>query len=141
MCFIQFLYKGELHKSYTAPPKVSAEKLSEFLDGQWLTFKGMGVFVEGVLSGGPAFFINGDGRSYSFSWMKDGRPANGCLERAYWPEGWQIPVTSANTKSDASGCIQKAVHVDSNRDRQGLGKKFWDDGNVEQGIFKDNAFD
>ena len=33
MCFIYFLYKGELYKSYTAPPKVSAEKLSEFLDG------------------------------------------------------------------------------------------------------------
>jgi hypothetical protein len=65
----------------------------------------MGVFVEGVLSGGPAFFISGTGWGYSFSWIKDGRPANGCLERVYFPEGEQIAVTSANTKSDVSGCI------------------------------------
>jgi hypothetical protein len=79
----------------------------------------MGVFVEGVLCGGPAFFIDGDGYSYSFSWMKDGQPANGCLERFYFPEGKQIAVTSANTKSDVSGCIHKAAHVGSNRNRYG----------------------
>ena len=101
----------------------------------------MGVFVEGVLSGGPAFFISGDGYSISFSWMKNGRPANGCLERVYYPVGQQIPVTSANTKSDVSGCIYSAAHVNSNRDRQGLGKTFYDSGNVCQGIFKDDRFD
>ena len=101
----------------------------------------MGVFVEGVLSGGPAFFIDGNGYSYSFSWMKNGRPANGSLERMYNPEGWQIPVTSANTKSDVSGCICRAAHVGSNRDSQGLGKTFYYSGNVCQGIFKDDRLD
>ena len=78
--------------------------------------------MEGVLSGGPAFFIGGEGTGYSLSWMKDGRPANGCLEKGYYPEGKEIPVTSAYTKSDVSGCIGKAAHVDSNRVKQGLGK-------------------
>ena len=50
-------------------------------------------------------------------------------------------MTSANTKSDVSGCIHRAAHVESNRDRQGLGKTFYDDGDVEQGIFKDNNLD
>jgi hypothetical protein len=35
----------------------------------------MCVFVNGVISAAPAFFIRGDGVSFSFSMMADGRPA------------------------------------------------------------------
>ena len=55
------------------------ERLSEtdpYLDGDWRTFKGVGMFVDGVLTHGPAFFIEGSGMALSFSWMINGRPAN-----------------------------------------------------------------
>jgi hypothetical protein len=38
-----------------------------------LSFSIVGVFKEGVLDGGPAVFINGDGWVRSFSQMVDGR--------------------------------------------------------------------
>jgi hypothetical protein len=74
-CFMFFTYKGELESNYKAPSSVPS---SPFSDGQFLTFRGTGVFVDGVLSGGPALFIQGDGWTRSFSWMKDGRPCDGC---------------------------------------------------------------
>ena len=72
---------------------------------------------EGVLSDGSAFFITGNGSALSLSWMKDGRPCNLSQERAYYPEGWKIPVTSKNIQSDVSGCIFRVATVDSNRDK------------------------
>ena len=66
-CFMFFSYKGELESNNKAAS-----------DGQYLTFRGTGVFVDGVLSGGPALFIEGDGWTEAFSWMKDGRPCDGC---------------------------------------------------------------
>ena len=73
--FMFFTYKGELESNYMAPSSVPS---SPFSDGQYLTFRGTGVFEDGVLSGGPALFIKGNGWTNSFSWMKDGRPCDGC---------------------------------------------------------------
>ena len=67
-----FIHNGEFDSD-------EYERLSEtdpYLDGDWLTFKGVGMFVDGVLTHGPAFFIQGDGGAFSFSWMINGRPAN-----------------------------------------------------------------
>jgi hypothetical protein len=66
--FMFFTYKGELESNYKAPSSVP------FSDGHHYTFRGTGVFEDGVLSGGPALFIQGNGWTNSFSWMKDGRP-------------------------------------------------------------------
>jgi hypothetical protein len=76
-CFLWFIYKGELEDDYE-PPSPRDPPSSPYLDGQGLTFRGTGMFWEGVLSGGPALFIDGNGWAYSFSWMKDGRPSHGC---------------------------------------------------------------
>ena len=76
-CFLWFIYKGELEDDYE-PPRTPASPSSPYLDGQALTFRGTGMFLEGVLSGGPALFIKGNGLADSFSWMKDGRPSHGC---------------------------------------------------------------
>ena len=76
-CFLWFIYKGELEETYY-PPSTPASPSSAYLDWQDLTFRGTGMFFEGVLSGGPALFIKGDGWAWSFSWMKDGRPSDGC---------------------------------------------------------------
>ena len=67
-----FKYNGELG------PAASRDKPSSdpYLDGSLLSFKGVGTFVDGVLTDGPAFFVLGTGCSYSLSWMKGGRPAN-----------------------------------------------------------------
>ena len=76
-CFLWFIYKGELEDDYK-PPKTPASPSSPYLDRQDLTFRGTGMFLEGVLSGGPSLFIDGYGWARSFSWMKDGRPSHGC---------------------------------------------------------------
>jgi hypothetical protein len=76
-CFLWFIYKGELKAGYN-PPSRREPPSSPYLDGQYLTFRGTGMFLEGVLSGGPALFIDGDDCAHSFSWMKDGRPSHGC---------------------------------------------------------------
>ncbi len=69
-----YKYNGEL-----GPPAASSyyffSQSDPYLDGNVLSFKGVGLFMNGLLSGGPAFFINGNGYSHSFSWMHNGRPA------------------------------------------------------------------
>jgi len=62
-------------------------KIDPYLDGDGRSFKGFGVFVEGLLSEGPAFFIAGTGFAYSLSEMKGGRPKYGTQCRGYHEEG------------------------------------------------------
>ena len=45
-------------------------------------------------------------------------------------------MTSKSTRTDVSGCICFAGQIDSNREWQGQGKVFADDGEVQEGIFK-----
>jgi hypothetical protein len=79
-CFIWFIYKGggQLRKYCYKSLYPSDSLSSPYLDGQDLTFRGTGMFFEGVLTEGPALFINGNGCALSFSWMNDGRPSDGC---------------------------------------------------------------
>jgi hypothetical protein len=137
-CFLWFIYKGELKPDYKAPSR-RASPSSPYLDGQPLTFRGTGMFSEGVLSGGSALFIDGYGCARSFSWMKDGRPSDGCQQRVYYKGGQKIAVTSKSTLTDVSGCIGFAGQIESSRDWQGQGKWFGDNGAVEEGIFKDRS--
>jgi len=58
LCYLYFIYKGELEANYDAPSSVPSDP---FLDEQHCTFRGTGVFVDGVLSGGPALFSLGNG--------------------------------------------------------------------------------
>ena len=57
-CLMFFTYKGELESNYKTTSSVSSPPFS---DGQGLTFRGTGVFVDGFLSGGPALFITDAG--------------------------------------------------------------------------------
>ena len=59
LCFMFFKYNGELG------PAASRNKPSSdpYLDGSYYSFKGVGTFVDGVLTDGPAFFVDGDGDS------------------------------------------------------------------------------
>jgi hypothetical protein len=44
----------------------------------------MGTFINGLLQGSAVFF-KGDGKTYSFSAFKDGRPLDGTAWRKYHP--------------------------------------------------------
>ena len=110
-CLMYFTYAGELESDYVAPSIVDP---SPYLDGQALTFRGTGVFMDGVLSG-SALFIQGNGWVRSFSMIKDGRPSDGCLQRAYFPEGKKIPINSKTDETDVSGCIGSVGLIDSDR--------------------------
>ena len=135
-CFLWFIYKGELKDDYE-PPSLRNQNSSPYLDGQGLTFRGTGMFLDGVLSGGPALFIAGNDWARSFSWMSNGRPSGGCSQRMYYGEGEKIAVTSKSTLTDVSGCIRYAGQIDSDRDFKGQGKWFRY-GRIEEGIFKSN---
>jgi hypothetical protein len=67
-CFLRFIYKGALENDY-GPPSLRDSPSTSYLDGQGLTFRGTGMFVEGFLSRGPALLIDGKGCALSFSWM------------------------------------------------------------------------
>ena len=56
-----------------------------YKDGDPLTFKGFCYFDNGLIHGGPAFFISGKGYTLSFSKFWEERPADGCILRAYYP--------------------------------------------------------
>jgi hypothetical protein len=58
LCYLKFFYNGELESKYQPLSGVVDDPL---LDGQHCTFRGTGVFVNGVLSGGPALFSLGNG--------------------------------------------------------------------------------
>jgi hypothetical protein len=47
-CFLWFIYKGELEYDYK-PPSPRDSSSSPYLDGQPCTFRGTGMFSEGVL--------------------------------------------------------------------------------------------
>ena len=75
LCFLFFKYNGELGpKAFSFSSKSS----DPYLDGCEWSFKGVGMFVDGLLSDGPAFFVGGDVSSLSSSWMNKGRPALSC---------------------------------------------------------------
>jgi hypothetical protein len=38
---------------------------------------GIGFFINGILDGAPFFCINNEGTTFSFSMMRNGRPADG----------------------------------------------------------------
>ena len=65
-------------------------------------FTGCGVMFEGKLHGGPAFFIQGDGWSQSFSNMIDGRP-EGVLIR-YLDKNYDTKVISTKYYTDRGHC-------------------------------------
>jgi hypothetical protein len=69
----------------------------------WKSFSGVGVFKEGVLHGGPAVFINGDGWVRSFSQMVDGRASGwGTL---HYREGCEMNTNTKKTETDVSGML------------------------------------
>ena len=88
------------------------------------------MFSEGVLSNGPAFFIDGYGYSLSFSEMKNGRPANASLYKCYYTEGESIPVNSKTKRTDVSGSLNCISQIDPDLLWQGYGRGFYSNGNV-----------
>lgn len=51
----------------------------------------------------------------SFSWMKDGKPANNSQERAYYAEGYKVPVHNKKTLIDVQGCLLSISTINSKR--------------------------
>ncbi len=50
-------------------------------------FKGIGVFNEGKLTGGPFTCVRSDGWRFSFSKMENGRPADNIYHTSFYPNG------------------------------------------------------
>jgi hypothetical protein len=67
-------------------------------------FKGVGVFNEGVLDGGPAVIFDAKNNVQSFSQMSKGRPF-GWMTGNYH-EGKMIRLNSRKTKTDVSGLLK-----------------------------------
>jgi hypothetical protein len=69
----------------------------------WASFSGVGVFMEGVLDGGPTVFINGNGWVRSFSQMVDGRASGWGTE--HYPEGRKMNTNTKKTETDVFGML------------------------------------
>lgn len=82
LCFMYYRHNIELQQ-----PGDSSSPSDSYLDGNCLSFKGLGLFLNGVLTDGPAFFLKGCGGSLSCSWMHHGRPAYMSQLRYYHKQG------------------------------------------------------
>jgi hypothetical protein len=61
------------------------------------------VFVNGELHNGPFTYVKLDGWGVSLSLMHNGRPAEGCIETKFYPNGWETNVDSLLEETDVSG--------------------------------------
>ncbi len=66
-------------------------------------FKGIGVFNDGKLTGGPFTCVDILGRVNSFSKMENGRPADNSYFTWFYPNGSKRHVESLKNKTDVSG--------------------------------------
>lgn len=74
ICFIFFKYNSEFGGKKDNNSK--SQSNDPYLDGSWYSFKGIGMFVNGILTDGPAFFVSGHGHYTGISFMKNGRPGD-----------------------------------------------------------------
>ena len=68
-----------------------------------LSFKGIGLFNEGLLHAAPFTYVTENGWRYSLSKMENGRPANNSYMTLFYPNGTQKHVESLKNKTDVSG--------------------------------------
>jgi hypothetical protein len=92
-----------------------------YKDGDPLTFKGFCYFENGIIHGGPAFFISGNGYTLSFSkfWLE--RPADGCILRSYYPTSNDFKFMNQSAK----GSPRFIGQVNRDRLEEGKGRLFY----------------
>lgn len=73
-----------------------------------MSFKGFGFMHKGVLHGGPAIFLYGDGDVISYSKMLNGRGFG--IRRFYCPQDTKQRVTS-NESTDISGFATSVTEI------------------------------
>ncbi len=89
------LYKGVPHGiasiNYTDP------------EDKELSFRGVGVFHHGQLHNAPFTCLPGDGISFSFSKMHNGRPADGSYHTQFIKDGFTDIVDSLEEETQVGG--------------------------------------
>ena len=68
-----------------------------------LSFKGVGIFNDGILTNTPFTCIDGNGIGYSFSKMENGRPADNSYYTFFNENGCEQHVYSLKEKTDITG--------------------------------------
>ena len=72
-------------------------------DNDSLSFKGVGVFIQGKLSNSSFSCICGDGYGYSFTKMENGRPVDNSYATSFNPKGYKQNVFSTKNEIVVSG--------------------------------------
>ena len=67
------------------------------------SFKGVGIFNDGILTNAPFTCINGDGVGISFSKMENGRPAPNSYYTLFNKNGYKQHVHSLEEETDVTG--------------------------------------
>ena len=67
------------------------------------SFKGVGIFNDGILTNAPFTCVNGYGYRYSFSKMQNGRPGDNSYCTFFNENGYKQPVHSLKEKTNVSG--------------------------------------
>lgn len=98
-----------------------------------LSFKGIGVFNNGVLHDTPFLFINGYGDAKLFSRMIDGRPADKSYSTWFCEKKAKMHVYSLQNETLVSGCQFFSGQVNMHGERHGFAKKWSNNGSIYLG--------
>ncbi|TNV79523.1 hypothetical protein FGO68_gene3021 [Halteria grandinella] len=97
---IEVLFEGEVHKGIPhGLGYVTYDK-----DEKFLNFSGVATFNKGIIDGGSAIFLCGDGQKFVFSSMKKGRPF-GCGKK-YLFNAFETNFLTINKKINVGGWAQ-----------------------------------
>ena len=103
----------------------------------YYSFRGVGVFNEGMLHNASFTCIRGQGGwGYSFSSMAEGRPADGSMVTHFCENEWTQHVDSIEILSDVSGWQYYSGHVNKEGRAEGQGREWDDDGSIYFGLWK-----
>ena len=72
-------------------------------DDKFLSFKGVGIFNDGILTNAPFTCINGNGYGRSFSKMENGRPADNSYYTEFNENGYEQHVHLLKERTDVTG--------------------------------------
>ena len=72
-------------------------------DEKRYSFKGVGIFVDGILTNAPFSCLTGDGVGLSFSMMQNGRPADNTYYTFFNESGYIQNINLLNKQIDVSG--------------------------------------
>ncbi len=104
-------------------------------DDDHLSFKGVGMFNEGILHSTPFIWVDRHGYGYSYTNMHNGRPAHNCFCTFFYDNECTQHVDSCEEETYVSGWQYFSGQIDKELRNIGQGKYWENDGSIYIGLF------